>query len=1273
MPSIEVTSNAFAVSVPLHITGNIGVGTNAPAYALDIVAPLSFGVNENPVSIVSSGTADARSLSVSSDGNVVVVGRANYQSDGIIYVHEFDGSTWNTSNLTIQDVPPNTYTGYISAWREGARGSISSDGTRIVAVRGFNSASYNANSAEIYHKINGTWVSKAFIHHANSFGFGWAISGDGNTVAFTAPTDQNANYTGYVYVYKYNAGTDTWDQALARSYDYWPDSITLNNDGTILAFSRTNFPVVQTLEDPAVAYVNILKYTNGAWNNANDDIIITPPNGYLYWHYYGKSIRISADGKTLVVGAPSFSNGWGSPVLNAVHVYKTSDGSWVNPTSTILQPPSYTSPSPNDYDNHFGNVVTVNSNGTVIVVGAHGTNVNGITRAGRAWVFQLVNNVWTVVGTLDGTLQNMWFASAVDVTADGHYAFIAARYYDYTGNATLRGVKKYRFMNTGTAIHTSGNMLLSGNTDITGVLDVTGVMNLDGDMNVSGDMNFQGKLQLLDTGANGIPNQLLEVIPPYSITNISPYSTITYEDYTLWEAYTNRTNITPVITYGPYGTSSNYPIPDFGFDFFIKSPQVNSRNSTSVSGGNIVFDDTAYPVLYIGQTVNTYFAVSSEVSYYSGNYNGNPAMYIFCENVPTIAQVNYQTKWCVIMQTNSITLYLKQIQSPDISVLIRLVTYGYENSVFPGDGNVANITDKAYSISFQPARGVGVNVDGAFVAKNVGIGTTNPSTSVGLQIDSGENETSIRLNNVFSNKKISLYELPFLYEPHLEPNPHKFYGFGVNDGALRYQVPEQTASHVFYSGLNMLTSSELMRISGTGDVSIAGTLSSKSVYVQANSDTIPSAYYTATIDEITSLQNNATIQQWGGFTPLVQGPVYKESGGYKDVGSYVTFNRSLNNALNLPDFSLTLPNGFTAYMFCKFTGSPSSTETLFDIGNQNRSELTMYRDSTTSYFNLLYRGEYSSTTFTNVFNIPQNEWVQITLRGTYGYANDSSNITIESFYNGEFISNSTQNISAKFITCQASTFGGARGEGTSLGGKTQFNGDIAAFLFYDYPLTNGELSLLHSYYNIGSKVITATTRVENKSKKVGIQVGAFDANERMLQFDSMYTPDYAYTNFSCNVGLTFGVNNINALNVGLSGNVGIGTTTPATALVVNGTIRNVNGPSPTSGTSLVITGSGDIAPQSSDARYKTNVEDIPSALDAIMNMRAVSYQWKDEPQKWYGLLAQQVAEVFPDAAWHDVEKDTYGVHYTPSIVTLLLKAIQEMKQTYDARFENLEK
>lgn len=125
-------------------------------------------------------------------------------------------------------------------------------------------------------------------------------------------------------------------------------------------------------------------------------------------------------------------------------------------------------------------------------------------------------------------------------------------------------------------------------------------------------------------------------------------------------------------------------------------------------------------------------------------------------------------------------------------------------------------------------------------------------------------------------------------------------------------------------------------------------------------------------------------------------------------------------------------------------------------------------------------------------------------------------------------------------------------------------------------------------------------------------------------------------------------------------------------ITIKGTIRNINGPGPSSGTSLVITPEGDIAPQSSDARYKENIEDVQSVLSDIMNIRAVKYNWRDKPQKWYGLLAQQVAEVFPDAAWHSAESDTYGVHYTPTVVTVLLKAVQEMNEIIIKQNERIE-
>lgn len=81
----------------------------------------------------------------------------------------------------------------------------------------------------------------------------------------------------------------------------------------------------------------------------------------------------------------------------------------------------------------------------------------------------------------------------------------------------------------------------------------------------------------------------------------------------------------------------------------------------------------------------------------------------------------------------------------------------------------------------------------------LGIGTTTP-------------HAPLHLSNGIGNRKIVLYEGA--------DNDHQFYGFGVNAGIIRYQVPATTNFHVFYAGATPSTSTELMRIQGNGNVGI---------------------------------------------------------------------------------------------------------------------------------------------------------------------------------------------------------------------------------------------------------------------------------------------------------------------------------------------------------------------------------------------------------------------------------------------------------------------
>lgn len=64
-----------------------------------------------------------------------------------------------------------------------------------------------------------------------------------------------------------------------------------------------------------------------------------------------------------------------------------------------------------------------------------------------------------------------------------------------------------------------------------------------------------------------------------------------------------------------------------------------------------------------------------------------------------------------------------------------------------------------------------------------------------------------------SNRKIVLYDGGV-------DNDHNFYGFGINNGVLRYQINTTSDNHIWYTGTSSTTSNELMRLKGSGTLGI---------------------------------------------------------------------------------------------------------------------------------------------------------------------------------------------------------------------------------------------------------------------------------------------------------------------------------------------------------------------------------------------------------------------------------------------------------------------
>lgn len=103
---------------------------------------------------------------------------------------------------------------------------------------------------------------------------------------------------------------------------------------------------------------------------------------------------------------------------------------------------------------------------------------------------------------------------------------------------------------------------------------------------------------------------------------------------------------------------------------------------------------------------------------------------------------------------------------------------------------------------------------------NVGINTTAPRAS--LDFNNVSNTFGqLYTGNSIQNRKIVLYDA--------FNDTNQFYGLGVNNNVLRYQISSTTNSHIFYTGTNSTSSNELMRITGLGNVVIAGSTSTTAV------------------------------------------------------------------------------------------------------------------------------------------------------------------------------------------------------------------------------------------------------------------------------------------------------------------------------------------------------------------------------------------------------------------------------------------------------------
>jgi hypothetical protein len=142
--------------------------------------------------------------------------------------------------------------------------------------------------------------------------------------------------------------------------------------------------------------------------------------------------------------------------------------------------------------------------------------------------------------------------------------------------------------------------------------------------------------------------------------------------------------------------------------------------------------------------------------------------------------------------------------------------------------------------------------------------------------------------------------------------------------------------------------------------------------------------------------------------------------------------------------------------------------------------------------------------------------------------------------------------------------------------------------------------------------------------------------------------------------LTTGNNNIDIGAAGVSGDSGkirIGTQGTQTATYIAGISGNH-----VTGAAVYVTSSGELGVLASSERYKTAITTLGSRTEKLSQLRPVSFHLKTDPKGdvQYGLIAEEVAKVYPELVIRDRVGRIEGVRYD-ELAPMLLNEVQKQQ------------
>jgi hypothetical protein len=292
------------------------------------------------------------------------------------------------------------------------------------------------------------------------FGSSVAISDDGNTVIVGAQWEDavvgsnTITNAGAAYIFTWSETSSTWSEqqkiqaSNKQTNAYFGRSVAISGDGNTAIVGADN-------AGTGAAYIFTWSETSSSWSEHQKIEASDKQAG----DYFGRSVDISENGNTAIVGAWGEDDRYDRMESGAAYIFTWSEtsSSWSEQekiqASDKQGAGGYNSQQNGDY---FGESVAISGDGNTAIVGARQEDPGGTTDAGSAYIFtKIVSNFGFISWSEQQKIQasdkqgSDWFGGSVAISDDGNTAIVGARR-EERGGTTDAGAT-YIFTRSGTS------------------------------------------------------------------------------------------------------------------------------------------------------------------------------------------------------------------------------------------------------------------------------------------------------------------------------------------------------------------------------------------------------------------------------------------------------------------------------------------------------------------------------------------------------------------------------------------------------------------------------------------------------------------------------------------------------------------------------------------------------------------------------------------------------------------------------------------------------